>query len=144
MLKYPLTGYQFAIEIGGVLHGGFSECSQFAVQWQVEKVKEGGVNHYEHQLPTRIKAAKLTLKHGANITPDLWRWLTQGMYDGHVEYLNMSIVMFETGWVEVKRWNLERAYPIEWKGPSLKADSKNVAIESLTIAFHGMDLEQGF
>jgi phage tail-like protein len=50
--------------------------------------------------------------------------------------------MYNHGWEETKRWNLERAYPITWKGPSLKADSKKVAIETLTIAFHGLSLEE--
>ncbi len=141
-LKYPLTGFQFVVEIGGVIHASFSEFSQLSMQWKVKKYKEGGVNHFEHQLPTRIKAAKVTLKYGANVSPDLWRWITRGIYDGNVDYLNMSIVMFDPAWFEVRRWNLERAYPIKWKGPSLKSDSKKVAIESLTIAFHGMDLEE--
>lgn len=138
----PLSDFRFAIEIGGIIHGDFTECSQFSMQWKVEKYREGGVNNYEHQLPTRIKAAKVTLKYGTAVSPEMWEWCTQGIFDGHVKYVNMSIVMYGPGWEEMKRWNLERAYPIQWKGPSLKSNSKKVAIESLTIAFHGMQLEE--
>lgn len=142
MLRDSLTSFRFAVEIGGVIHAGFTECSGLTVQWKVKKYKEGGVNNFEHQLPDRIKAAKLTLKYGTNVSPDLWRWCTSGMHNGNVQYLNLSIVMFDPGWKEIKRWNLKKAYPIKWKGPSLKADSKKIAIESLSIAFHGMDLEE--
>jgi len=138
----PLTSFKFAVEIGGILHAGFTECSGLSLQWKVQKYKEGGVNNFEHQLPERIKAAKVTLKHGTTFTPDLWNWCVQGMQDGNVRYVNMSIVMFGNGWNEIKRWNLERAYPLQWKAPGLKADSKKVAIETLVIAFHGLSLEE--
>ena len=142
MQQDPLTAFKFAIEIGGVIQAGFTECSGLTLQWDIFKYKEGGVNNYEHQLPNRVKAAKITLKHGTFVSPELWQWCTQGMYDGNVNYVNLSIVMYGGGWHETKRWNLERAYPIQWKGPSLKADSKQVAIETLVIAFHGLDLEE--
>ncbi len=142
MPQDPLAAFKFAIEIGGIIHAGFTECSGLTLQWKVKKYKEGGINNYEHQLPERIKAAKVTLKHGTAFSPELWRWCVQGMHNGRVRYLNMSIVMYNHGWEETKRWNLERAYPIKWKGPSLKTDSKKVAIETLTIAFHGLSLEE--
>lgn len=140
-IKDPLTGFRYAIEIGGIIQADFIECSQVSMSWQVHKYKEGGVNNFEHQLPTRLKAAKITLKYGTTVSADLWQWCAQGIYDGNVKYVNMSIVMYSPHWEEIKRWNLERAFPMEWKGPSLSADSKKVAIESLTIAFHGLQME---
>ena len=142
MQRDPLTEFKFAVEIGGVIQAGFSECSGLSLQWKVFKYREGGVNNYEHQLPERIKSSKVTLKYGTFVSPELWGWCTRGLYDGQVKYVNMSIVMFDLGWEETKRWNLERAYPLKWKGPSLKADSKKVAMETLEIAFHGLELEE--
>ena len=142
MRQDPLAAFKFTIEIGGVIQAGFTECSGLSLQWQVTKYKEGGVNNFEHQLPERIKAAKVTLKYGTVVSSDLWRWCMKGMEDGRVEYRNISIVMYDNGWEEVKRWNLERAYPMQWKGPSLKSDSKKVAIETLVIAYHGLGLDE--
>ncbi len=142
MRQDPLTEFKFTIEIGGIIQAGFTGCSGLSVKWKTKKYKEGGVNNYEHQLPERIKAAKVTLKYGTVVSPEMWQWCTQGMDNGNVDYRNLSIVMYNNGWQESKRWNLERAYPIQWKGPSLKAASKKVSIETLVIAFHGMDLEE--
>ncbi|NLE44882.1 MAG: phage tail protein [Chloroflexi bacterium] len=44
------------------------------------------------------------------------------------------------GFGKVKHWNVEDAYPVRWKGPSLNTSSKTVAIEEIEIAHHGLTL----
>lgn len=44
------------------------------------------------------------------------------------------------GFGKVKHWDIEKAFPVKWKGPSLSASSTSVAIEEIEIAHHGIDL----
>lgn len=146
LIPDPVPAFRFWVEIDGVIEAGFTECSGLGMKWKVLQYKEGGVNDYVHQLPERVEYAAITLKKGIALSSALWDWCQQGIYDGKVARKNVSIILFDqvSGEVrEVKRWNLKDAYPIKWKGPALKADSKNVAIETLEIVPHGLMLAEG-
>ena len=136
----PLTAFRYAVEIEGITQALFTECKGLTVTWDVFKFKEGGVNEYEHQLPTRIKASKISLKHGMANSQELWDWMMAGASTGKVNYSNVSIILYHTNGEEARRWNLNRAYPINWKGADFKSDSKQVVVETLDIAFHGIEM----
>ncbi len=48
--------------------------------------------------------------------------------------------IFGRGFGKVKHWNVIDAWPTEWKGSDLKTSSNSVAIETLKIAHHGLEL----
>ena len=142
----PIPAFRFRVEIDGIIEAGFTECKGLGFRWKVFQYKEGGVNNYVHQLPERIEYSKITLKRGVALSAALWEWCQQGMYDGHVVRRNVSIILFDRVGDEireVKRWDLRGAYPVNWKGADLKADSKRVAIETLELAHHGVTLNEG-
>jgi phage tail-like protein len=138
----PVPSFKFHIEIEGIIEGKFMECKGLGMKWKVMKYKEGGVNNYVHQLPERVEYSKVTLKRGIAWSRALWDWCEQGIHDGKVQRKNVSIVLFDTGGQEIKRWNLADAYPIKWSAPQLKTDSKKVAIETLELIHHGLTLSQ--
>lgn len=140
----PIPAFRFHIEIKGIIEGMFTDCSGLEAKRKVFTYKEGGVNNYTHQLPDRIEYSTVKLKRGLG-TPELFNWFMEGVLDGKVRQTNISILVFgytENGIEVVCRWDLERAYPIKWTGPALKTNSKNVAIETLEIAHHGLTLGQ--
>jgi phage tail-like protein len=142
----PIPAFRFFVEIDGVIEAGFTECKGLGMKWKLFQYMEGGVNDYAHQLPERIEYSKITLKRGMALSSALWDWCQEGIYDGKVARKNVSVILFDKvgGEVtEVKRWNLRQAYPVKWKGPDLKADSKRVAIETLEIIHHGLTLGKG-
>ncbi|OQY24151.1 MAG: phage tail protein [Chloroflexi bacterium] len=137
----PIPAFRFHVEIEGIIEGAFLECKGLGLKWKVFKYKEGGVNNYVHQLPERVDYSKVTLKRGVDFSHALWDWCQQGIRNGRVERKNVSIVQFNTAGEEVKRWNLTDAYPINWKGPQLKSQSKKVAIETLQLVYNGLTLD---
>jgi len=146
LMDDPIPAFRFRVEIDGIIEAGFTECKGLGFRWKVMQVKEGGVNSYVHQLPERVEYSKITLKRGVALSTALWEWCRQGMYDGCVVRRNVSIILFDRVGeeiIEVKRWDLQGAYPVNWKGANLKADSKRVAIETLELAHHGMTLNEG-
>ena len=76
----PFLAFNFAVEIEGLLVGGFSEVERPArARSQVEEYREGGVNGFVHKLPgpddvtpTSCCATALTA------VSTLWNW-----YDEH-------------------------------------------------------------
>ena len=136
----PFVAFKFHIEIEGIIEAGFLECSGLDVKRKVETYKEGGINNFVHQLPGQIEYSKITLKKGLAVSSKLWDWCQEGLHDGKVKRRNVSIILFDRGGQEAKRWNLEGAYPTAWTGPQLKADTSSFALETLELVHHGLTM----
>ena len=136
----PYLGSHFFIEIDGVDHGGFTECAGLQVETEVTDYAEGGNNGYVHKLPGRTKWTNLTLKWGTTDSVALWEWY-QKVTQGQVERKDVSVVLYNSGQEEVRRWNLREAYPVKWIGPSFTASAPAVAVEALEITHHGFEVE---
>jgi phage tail-like protein len=50
-----------------------------------------------------------------------------------------AIILQDEAGQEVRRWRLVRAFPVKWTGPDLKAMANDVAIESLELAYEGLE-----
>ena len=137
------AGFRFGVEIGDEKVAWFTECNGLSVERSVVTHEEGGVNTHVHQLPDRIKYTNVTLKRGIAVdegAEKLWKWFQAGLYDGKVGRQNISIILYSRDGTKAKRWNLREAYPNKWTGPSFKADSNEVAIETLEIVHHGLEM----
>lgn len=126
------AAFRFVVKIDGINQAVFTECTLPNIEWDVEEVKEGGLNTYVHQLPGLRKAAKVTLKNGIG-TGDLLQWYKQVMNQEYVRR-PVTISLLDTAHERVMDWNIKDAYPIKWSGPQLKSDGNTVAVETLELA----------
>ncbi|HKQ79336.1 MAG TPA: phage tail protein [Blastocatellia bacterium] len=139
----PYQAFNFVIEIEGILTGGFSECSGLQVETEFHDYREGGVNDFVHRFAGPTKYPPLTLKHGLTQIDGLWRWhqgvvssVAQG--DKKIERRNGTIYLLDKKGFPVMWWDFKEAIPIKWTGPELRADSANVAFESVELAHRGL------
>jgi phage tail-like protein len=135
----PYLGFNFLVEIGSIVVGGFSQVTGLQAQVQTEDYREGGVNEYSHKLagPTNYPS-NLSLRRGITNADILWLWhreITQGI----INRRNMSIILLDSAGREVRRWNFVQAYPVSWTGPELRADTAQVAVETLELANRGIE-----
>ena len=135
----PIAKFRFGVEVKGIVQGWFTECSGLTVQREVIEHKEGGLNDYVHKLPGRVSYSNITLKRGIAGNA-LWRWFRRGLYDGRVQRRNVSIILYSGNRKKAKRWNLMDAYPIKWTGPDFKTEGAEVAVETLELVHHGMEM----
>lgn len=135
----PVAGFRFGIELGGKKVAWFTECSGLGVERSVFSYEEGGANDCVHQLPDRIKYTPIVLKRGI-ADGVLWEWFQEGIYDGKVKRQPVSILLYNVDRSKVKRWNLRDAFPVKWNGPELRTDSNDIAVESLELVHHGMEM----
>ncbi|MCI0398140.1 MAG: phage tail protein [Chloroflexi bacterium] len=126
------SAFRFVVKIDGVSQAVFTECTLPNVEWEVEEVKEGGLNSFTHQLPGRRKAAKVTLKNGIG-TGDLLEWYKKVMNQEY-ERRPVTITLLDVAHERVMDWNIQDAYPVKWTGPQLKTDTSAVAVETLELA----------
>jgi phage tail-like protein len=133
----PLVGFHFAVDLGGVIKGYFTECSGLGSEHEV--IEQKVVNEKGQQviikMPGRLKWENISLKRGITSSMDIWTWRKK-VEDGDVEGArqNGSIVMYDQNLKEVARWNFERAWPVKVSGPSPKADGNEIGLEELTLA----------
>ena len=135
----PFLTSKFHVEIQGIEHAAFRECSGLQVETEVLEYEEGGLNEYVHRLPGRTKVSNVTLKWGITDSRELWDWY-RDVVQGKVERKNFSIVQYDLMGNEVMRWTFVDACPVKWTGPAFKADENAVTIEALELAHRGMDL----
>lgn len=127
--KLVNAAFRFVVDIEDKRQAAFTECSLPSLEWDVEEVKEGGLNLYTHQLPGRRKAARITLKNGVG---------KSALLDWYIEALSkqttrkkITISLLDIGFQPVLVWHIESAYPIKWTSPQLKSDDNTVAIQQL-------------
>jgi phage tail-like protein len=134
----PYRGYNFAVEVEGLVAGGFSEVSGLEIDIEVLQYREGGVNGFIHQRAGPAKyPSNLILKRGVTDSKVLWNWYWD-VVQGTINRKNVSVLLMDESGEERLRWNFEQAYPVKWAGPGLHAGSNEVAIETLELAHKGL------
>jgi phage tail-like protein len=134
--KEPFGAFKFKVEIDGIIRGGFTEVSGLGIQIEVDTIKEGGVNDFEHKLPKGVKYSDITLKAGL-ADMELWAWFYSGIH-GNIQRKNGTIYLQDPSGNTVMWWAFFGAYPIKWDGPTLNASNNTVASESLVLTHHGL------
>ncbi len=134
--------FRFAVQISGIDEAVFSECTLPPLEVDVLQQKEGGYNTGVHQLPGPVKPGKITLKRGLAQSNELLKWY-RDVARGQVKDAekNVSVVMYDSQYSEVMRWNFSKAYPVKWTGPTFKSSENAIAIETLELAFAEVDFQ---
>jgi phage tail-like protein len=129
--------------------GGFQECSGLEIEQDVQEIVSGGENARVVRRAGRAKYQHLVLKRGmffagGAVNLDLWRWIQNTVnnvrpvarYDGTIEVMDVGDVVVAT-------WTFTRGLPARIRGPTLNAQTGEIAIEELHIAHEGLRLGAG-
>lgn len=126
------AAFRFVVSVEGEGQAAFTECSLPTIEWDVQQVKEGGMNTFVHQLPGQRKPGKLQLKNGVGQSAIL-DWYLAAM-EGTPERKTVTIALLNAEKETVLTWHVNDAFPTKWEGPSLKSDARTVAIQTLELA----------
>src|SRR3954464_3046090 len=119
----PYTGFNFLVEIEGLVIGGFTDVSGLSMETTVQEYQEGGQNDYVHKLPGPTRYPQnLILKRGLTDLDTLWSW-HQDVTTGSVSRKNGTIYLLNKQGIPTMWWDFKEAYAIKWTGPDLKAES---------------------
>jgi phage tail-like protein len=136
----PYLNFNFSVEIEGVQVAGFSEAQLPEGRIEAVTYREGTDRVSNPRLlPGRVEYGPVVLRRGFTGDPALFQWWKE-LVDGAVDRRNVSIVLLDERRQEVARWNLRRAWPQKWAGPSLRGLGNEVAIETLELAHEGIEL----
>jgi phage tail-like protein len=134
----PFRSYNFAVEIDGLVAGGFNEVSGLQVDLEVQEYREGGVNGFAHKRAGPAKyTSNLVLKRGIGTSKVLWNWYWD-VLQGTINRKNLSVLLMDESGEEKVRWNFDKAYPVKWVGPGFRGAGNEVAVETLEFAHKGL------
>ncbi len=136
----PINSYNFNVEIEGVLVAGFTQASGLEATSEVFQYPEGGRNENYLVFPGRNKYSDIKLTHGVTVGNALYNWHMETA-QGNIQRKNATIYMLNSMKVPLKWWNLSRVFPTKWTGPSFDASKGAVAVEMLTLAHEGMEVQ---
>jgi phage tail-like protein len=112
-------------------------CDEF----EVVEYREGG-DHPSgtRKLPGRVSVGNVVLRRGIDRDLSLWNWF-RAVRDGDLDRRNVTIVLLDAARADVRRWNVERAWPAVYESGPLHARGNEVVIETLELACERIDIE---
>jgi phage tail-like protein len=134
----PYMSYNFLVELGGLIAGGFTEISGLSSEVKLESYQEGGVNDYVHQFLSHVEYPNLVFSRGLTDLDILWNWywLTT---QGRPLLLNGTIMLLDNQRLPVMWWNFKDAYPVKWEGPQFDSNNPTqVGIERIELVHRGL------
>jgi phage tail-like protein len=135
----PYVAFNYLIEISGIRVGGFNEVSGLDAEIEPVNYRNGDEDFVARKLPGLKKFPNIVLKRGIIGDIDAFDWFRQGAL-GTVDRREGAIILRDEQRNEVMRWKFIRGWACKYTGPSLKADSSAVAIESIEICHEGLDV----
>jgi phage tail-like protein len=137
----PFRTYNFTVEIDGENIGGFSEVSGLNAEGNPVDYREGSdLQQNVRRLPGFQKFDTVVLRRGKTLNPGLWEWY-QALRKGKPDRREVTITLLNEERLPMLRWSIENAWISKIEGPTFKAASNEVAMESVNIVHEGLTLE---
>jgi phage tail-like protein len=139
--EYPPVGFRFSLSIGSRsgVDASFSEVSGISAQLTTEEIIEGGENRFKHRFPLQLSYTPLVLKRGvADSSSPLLTWISNTFSLGltkPLELKNITVNLLNERSEPLISWVFEGAYPIKYDISGLKADSNQIAIETIELSY---------
>ena len=143
----PPLGNQFLLEVDGVSIGVFNHAEGISVELETETIKEGGQNGFVHKVPGRMVWPNIVLSRGLTQSNNLFDWFEKASGQGFAGKRNKlsrhtgAVTIVNHLGIRLRSWSLVDVFPVKWSGPSLGAENKDPALETLEIAHHGFTAE---
>jgi phage tail-like protein len=141
--KNPYSNFNFTVSINGDLTAAFQEVSGLDSENTPIEYREGAdAFNTVRKLPGIEKYPNLVLKRGLTGSLVLWQW-RQELRDGATSFpdvRNVVIQLEDEQHRPVYKWTLTNAWPTSLKGPSLKGQGNEIAIETLELAYDRIDI----
>lgn len=135
--ELPVAFY-FQVTIGNQEYA-FKEVSGLTTEMETEKIREGGVNNFEHELPKQMKHGNLILKRALSPVNQLdVKWIQQ-VLEGDFQLListkSILVKLLNNEGNTIYTWSCERAYPVKWEIEPLDSEKNSILIETIEFAY---------
>jgi phage tail-like protein len=139
--SYPLVKFHFQIDWGGTKIG-FTEVSGLDVETEVVEYRVGSSPEYSKiKMPGLQKYGNITMKRGTfKSDNEYFRWWNTVKLNT-IERRDITISLLNEDHEPIVVWKVKNAWPSKIQSTDLKADSNEVAIESMEIVHEGITIQ---
>ncbi|MEO7589845.1 MAG: phage tail protein, partial [Byssovorax sp.] len=127
--RYQAQAGHWAIEVDGVISGGFKEITGLESEVEIIEYRDGD-DPITHKRAGKNKYKNLILKRGIVNDPTLLEWFKQ-VLAGTTERKSGSVIYLDREGNEVLRYNFLEAWPVRWKAPELNSNSDTHIVEEI-------------
>jgi phage tail-like protein len=130
--------HRFVVLVDDAPYGIFTECDLPVIEWKTDPISEGGLNSYVHQLLGPRKESSITFKNGVG-AGELVAWYLDVMNgkfpaaSGKKLRRSVTVILLDSLKKPVMTWQIEKALPVEWRGPQLKTSENSIAVQSMKL-----------
>jgi phage tail-like protein len=141
LLTAPIQGFRFFVMIvpnvglPKVLDLRFSKVSGLNIHTNVQSIKSGGNNLYEHRFPDGIKYENLVLTRGMPLISFLRDDFRDMMQSYKFSLSSVFVMLQDESGLPAAAWHFEKAWPVKWAFSDLDASQSNPVIETLEFAY---------
>lgn len=135
---YPPVGFHFKVEfvnIGNDNDIRFQSVSGLNVEYDVESIKEGGENRFEHKLPVRSKYPDLALKRGMLVDSKVIQWCLDAFQKRSIQPAEINIMLLNEQHTPIRTWHVHRAWPRKWTISDFNAQENSIVVETLELSY---------
>jgi phage tail-like protein len=135
---YPPVGFHFKVVFEGISSDNesrFQAVSGLNVDYDVETIKEGGENRFEHKLPVRTKYPDLSLKRGMLVGSEVIQWCLDAFQNRVFQPKTVLVKLLNEKHEPLKTWKVVRAWPKKWAVSDLNAQENSIVVETLDLSY---------
>ena len=142
---YPPLGFHFRVEfdLPGISDNDFRfrEVEGLSSELEVETVTEGGENRFAHKLPGIAKYPDLILKRGLLTSSAVRDWVEDALQNLNIEPTTVWVTLLNEEHEPLKTFTVENAWPKKWDVSAFNAESSDIVVESLELAYSYFKME---
>lgn len=141
---YPPVGFHFKVEFpafGNNNDSRFQSVSGLNLEFDVETVKEGGENRFEHKLPGRAKYPDLSLKRGMLTNSKVIQWMLDALKNRDIKPTDITISLLNEFHLPLMTWKVHNAWPRKWSVSDFNASENSIVVETIDISYSFFDIE---
>ena len=141
MAEFPLPVFHFQVDWGGT-KGAFSEVTGLGKKVDVISYRDGlNPDFNPITMPGLPQNEPIGLKRGVfKADNEFYDWFNS-IKMNTADRRDVTISLLDEEHAPVMTWKLSNCWPTEISSPELKADSSEVAFESIQLSYEGMSIE---
>ncbi len=121
----------------------FRDVSGLSMELEEQVYNEGGENRFSHRLPVRAKYPDLVLKRGMFIDTGLRGWILDAVQNLVVRPVTVWVTLLNSEHQPLQTHTVVGAWPKKWVISDFGAESSEVVIETLELAYQYFRVDGG-
>lgn len=142
---YPPVGFHFKVEFGLPAAKSsdirFREVSGLAMELEEETRVEGGENRFTQKLPVRARYGDLVLKRGLLTDSAIYAWCKAAIQELDITPITIWVTLLNESHDPLQTYTFTNAWPKKWSISDFNAESSELVVESLELAYQYFTLE---